>query len=233
MPPIESVMRLHYYNVLLPITRLGHCFYRLTSPFSSTRFSTLHPRLARSNTSDWRHSESLALSSSRMTIQMWSTFSYPPKSFRSAYASWRRARSWARRWQSSSFRRSCLTRWDLPTFVRLMSVSTQSARCWVTWSTSSSKVRRSDYSNMSSDATCGWVTTYGTSCILTIIISPSAEQFHSFYTHSRVCTSAREALRACLPEPLRDATFSQVLKGDLVTKRCLASLLLNLSDRVE
>ncbi|CAH7686122.1 cell differentiation family, Rcd1-like-domain-containing protein [Phakopsora pachyrhizi] len=44
---------------------------------------------------------------------------------------------------------------------------------------------------------------------------------------------AREALRACLPEPLRDATFSQVLKGDLVTKRCLASLLLNLSDRVE
>ncbi|GAA99385.1 uncharacterized protein L969DRAFT_93844 [Mixia osmundae IAM 14324] len=41
---------------------------------------------------------------------------------------------------------------------------------------------------------------------------------------------AREALRACLPEPLRDATFSQLLKGDLVTKRCLASLLLNLSD---
>ncbi|KAH8929666.1 Rcd1-domain-containing protein [Atractiella rhizophila] len=44
---------------------------------------------------------------------------------------------------------------------------------------------------------------------------------------------AREALRACLPEPLRDATFSPLLKGDLVTKRCLASLLLNLSDRVE
>lgn len=42
---------------------------------------------------------------------------------------------------------------------------------------------------------------------------------------------AREALRACLPDPLRDATFSAVLKGDLVTKRCLASLLLNLSDR--
>jgi CCR4-NOT transcription complex subunit 9 len=36
---------------------------------------------------------------------------------------------------------------------------------------------------------------------------------------------AREALRACLPEPLRDATFSQLLKGDLVTKRCLATLL--------
>ena len=44
---------------------------------------------------------------------------------------------------------------------------------------------------------------------------------------------AREALRACLPEPLRDATFSGLLKGDMVTKRCLATLLLNLSDRVE
>lgn len=66
--------------------------------------------------------------------------------------------------------------------------------------------------------------------------------------------SAREALRACLPGPLRDATFSQLLKNDHVsdaststvndnshsffcseqiTKRCLATLLLNLSDRVE
>ncbi|KAM0787689.1 hypothetical protein ACM66B_003751 [Microbotryomycetes sp. NB124-2] len=44
---------------------------------------------------------------------------------------------------------------------------------------------------------------------------------------------AREALRACLPEPLRDATFSPLLKGDIVTKRCLATLLLNLSDRVD
>lgn len=32
---------------------------------------------------------------------------------------------------------------------------------------------------------------------------------------------AREALRACLPEPLRDATFSPLLKGDMVTKRCV------------
>lgn len=44
---------------------------------------------------------------------------------------------------------------------------------------------------------------------------------------------AREALRACLPEPLRDATFSPLLRGDMVTKRCLATLLLNLSDRAE
>ncbi|CAG8490525.1 8632_t:CDS:2 [Acaulospora morrowiae] len=43
---------------------------------------------------------------------------------------------------------------------------------------------------------------------------------------------AREALRQCLPEPLRDATFSQVLKDDIVTKRCLAALLVNLSDNV-
>ena len=44
---------------------------------------------------------------------------------------------------------------------------------------------------------------------------------------------AREALRACLPGPLRDATFSQLLKNDHITKRCLATLLLNLSDRAE
>lgn len=44
---------------------------------------------------------------------------------------------------------------------------------------------------------------------------------------------AREALRACLPAPLRDATFSQLLKNDHITKRCLATLLLNLQDRVE
>lgn len=44
---------------------------------------------------------------------------------------------------------------------------------------------------------------------------------------------AREALRSCLPGPLRDATFSQLLKNDHITKRCLATLLLNLSDRVE
>jgi CCR4-NOT transcription complex subunit 9 len=41
---------------------------------------------------------------------------------------------------------------------------------------------------------------------------------------------AREALRQCLPEPLRDATFSMILKDDTITKRCLAQLLLNLSD---
>jgi CCR4-NOT transcription complex subunit 9 len=43
---------------------------------------------------------------------------------------------------------------------------------------------------------------------------------------------AREALRQCLPEPLRDATFSSVLRDDAATKRCLTQLLLNLSDSV-
>ena len=43
---------------------------------------------------------------------------------------------------------------------------------------------------------------------------------------------AREALRQCLPEPLRDATFSPVLRDDAATKRCLAQLLINLSDSV-
>ncbi|KAM5463038.1 RNA-binding protein, CCR4-NOT complex subunit Rcd1 [Microsporum audouinii] len=43
---------------------------------------------------------------------------------------------------------------------------------------------------------------------------------------------AREALRQCLPEPLRDATFSSVLRDDAATKRCLAQLLINLSDDV-
>ncbi|KAG0000058.1 Cell differentiation protein rcd1 [Entomortierella chlamydospora] len=41
---------------------------------------------------------------------------------------------------------------------------------------------------------------------------------------------AREALRQCLPEPLRDATFAQVLKDDITTKRCLTQLLINLAE---
>ncbi|KAI9189924.1 RNA-binding protein, CCR4-NOT complex subunit Rcd1 [Blastocladiella emersonii ATCC 22665] len=43
---------------------------------------------------------------------------------------------------------------------------------------------------------------------------------------------AREALRQCLPEPLRDATFSSVLKDDLTSRRCLAQLLINLTDNM-
>lgn len=43
---------------------------------------------------------------------------------------------------------------------------------------------------------------------------------------------ARDALRQCLPEPLRDATFSNVLRDDAATKRCLAQLCINLADGV-
>lgn len=55
-----------------------------------------------------------------------------------------------------------------------------------------------------------------------------------FLTPSRLSDNARarEALRQCLPEPLRDATFSSVLRDDAATKRCLAQLLINLSDNV-
>lgn len=44
---------------------------------------------------------------------------------------------------------------------------------------------------------------------------------------------ARDALRQVLPEPLRDATFAQSLRDDQGTKRCLAQLLVNLSDNYE
>ena len=52
------------------------------------------------------------------------------------------------------------------------------------------------------------------------------------YTRLSDNARAREALRQCLPEPLRDATFSSVLRDDAATKRCLTQLLINLSDSV-
>ena len=47
----------------------------------------------------------------------------------------------------------------------------------------------------------------------------------------KLMTRAREALRACLPEPLKDGSFNGLLKGDMVTKRCLQSLLVNINER--
>eukprot|EP00908_Phaeocystis_cordata_P009692 Transcript_20485.p1 GENE.Transcript_20485~~Transcript_20485.p1 ORF type:complete len:239 (+),score=64.89 Transcript_20485:454-1170(+) len=44
---------------------------------------------------------------------------------------------------------------------------------------------------------------------------------------------AREALRQCLPEPLRDATFSGCLKDDVTTKRWLTQLLFNISESAQ
>ena len=43
---------------------------------------------------------------------------------------------------------------------------------------------------------------------------------------------AREALRQCLPDSLRDATFSTALKDDVSTKRWLSQLLYNLTTDV-
>ncbi|TNM94348.1 hypothetical protein fugu_002524 [Takifugu bimaculatus] len=41
---------------------------------------------------------------------------------------------------------------------------------------------------------------------------------------------AREALRQCLPDQLKDTTFAQVLKDDTTTKRWLAQLVKNLQE---
>jgi CCR4-NOT transcription complex subunit 9 len=61
------------------------------------------------------------------------------------------------------------------------------------------------------------------------IVTELFAHIHSLSDNAR----AREALRQCLPEPLRDATFSSVLRDDAATKRCLAQLLINLSDNVD
>ena len=43
---------------------------------------------------------------------------------------------------------------------------------------------------------------------------------------------AREALRQCLPDALRDATFQGCLKDDVITKRWLTQLLFNINESV-
>ena len=44
---------------------------------------------------------------------------------------------------------------------------------------------------------------------------------------------AREALRQCLPDVLRDATFSACLKDDVTTKRWLTQLLFNITESTQ
>ena len=44
-----------------------------------------------------------------------------------------------------------------------------------------------------------------------------------------LCFSAKEALRQCLPEALRNHTFDEALKEDATTSRWLAQLLYNIS----
>lgn len=71
-------------------------------------------------------------------------------------------------------------------------------------------------------------------CFLRLAGSPCQYVLDTNNHHYRLSDNsrAREALRQCLPEPLRDATFSSVLRDDAATKRCLAQLLINLSDVV-
>eukprot|EP01095_Lingulamoeba_sp_RSL-Kostka_P015087 TRINITY_DN6834_c0_g1_i2.p2 TRINITY_DN6834_c0_g1~~TRINITY_DN6834_c0_g1_i2.p2 ORF type:complete len:147 (-),score=53.00 TRINITY_DN6834_c0_g1_i2:213-653(-) len=51
---------------------------------------------------------------------------------------------------------------------------------------------------------------------------------HIIRCYLKLCDNprAKEALRPCLPEPLRDGTFSSILKDDSTTKRWLATLLM-------
>ena len=66
------------------------------------------------------------------------------------------------------------------------------------------------------------------SCICVSVMSMILSRVNRLSDNAR----AREALRQCLPEPLRDATFSSVLRDDAATKRCLAQLLINIADNV-
>lgn len=51
-----------------------------------------------------------------------------------------------------------------------------------------------------------------------------------YFLMSFIPLRAREALRQCLPDQLKDSTFAQVLKDDTTTKRWLAQLVKNLQE---
>lgn len=71
---------------------------------------------------------------------------------------------------------------------------------------------------------------YGQSCVIPVPHSSTLVATRLIRRSLSDNARAREALRQCLPEPLRDATFSAVLRDDAATKRCLTQLLVNLSD---
>lgn len=71
---------------------------------------------------------------------------------------------------------------------------------------------------------------YGQSCVIPVPHSSTLVGTKLIRRSLSDNARAREALRQCLPEPLRDATFSAVLRDDAATKRCLTQLLVNLSD---
>jgi len=71
------------------------------------------------------------------------------------------------------------------------------------------------------------------SMVATLVEQPSQRLLkHIIRCYLRLCDNprAREALKPCLPEPLRDGTFAQVLKDDAPSKRWLSQLLLHLSE---
>lgn len=164
-----------------------------------------------------------------MTRRTSSTSSSPPRSFLSAFVLWRPDRNLVRPSRFSSCRRFFWMTLAWRIFVRHMSVSMLWALSSATWSLNLSSSRQSGCSStlcaasfgMSFSPYCLWLTTRRIPASLLI-------PRYSLSDNSR----AREALRQCLPEPLRDATFSSVLRDDAATKRCLAQLLINLSDHV-
>lgn len=80
---------------------------------------------------------------------------------------------------------------------------------------------------------------FAVSSVLSNMVSQLVEQpasrllKHVVRCYLRLSDNGRacHALKRILPEPLRDATFSVVLRDDSATKRCLAQLLVNLADK--
>lgn len=77
------------------------------------------------------------------------------------------------------------------------------------------------------------VSTVLSNMVYQLVDSPSTRLLkHVVRCYLRLSDNGRacHALKRILPEPLRDATFSQELMDDEPTKRCLGQLLINLSD---
>lgn len=73
------------------------------------------------------------------------------------------------------------------------------------------------------------------SMVASLVEQPSQRLLkHIIRCYLRLCDNprAREALRPCLPEPLRDGTFARVLKDDAPSKRWLSQLLVHLSEPI-
>jgi CCR4-NOT transcription complex subunit 9 len=85
--------------------------------------------------------------------------------------------------------------------------------------------------------------TYDRFCAVSSVLSNMVSQLveapasrllkHVVRCYLRLSDNGRacHALQSILPEPLRDGTFANVLRDDNATKRCLAQLLVNLSEK--